>query len=162
MYYLLFLLFLISIDLGRANVGILVDGVGVSNFGYLRRFVYNIIRMFTLSGTYVNIMVYGNRQYRVGNFVQVISPAMIRKLVMGMPKVAGGKRRTGAALQSMVCYFWCLFLTWLSKPIFVTFLSKLFKTFHKFFKLTWLLWLDYIWKSNTWFLFIICEGFVGR
>lgn len=83
----------------------MVDGVGVTNFGYLRRFVYNIIRMFTLSGTYVNIMVYGTRQYRVCNFVQVMSPRMIRTLVNRMPKVSNGKRRTGAALQSMVSIF---------------------------------------------------------
>ena len=88
--------------MSRANVGIMVDGVGVANFGYLRRFVYNIIRIFTLSGTYVNLMVYGTRQYRVANFVQVMSPRMIRGLVNRMPKVSNGKRRTGAALQSMV------------------------------------------------------------
>ncbi|XP_066921742.1 uncharacterized protein [Clytia hemisphaerica] len=91
--------------LGRANIGILVDGVGVPNFGYLRRFIYNIIRMYSLSGTYVNLMVYGTRQYRVANFVQLRNTKQIKRLVMKMPKVANGKRRTGAALQAMLNCF---------------------------------------------------------
>jgi len=72
------------------------------NFGYLRRFVYNIIRMYSLSGTSVTLMVYGSKVFRVSNFVQIRRPRDIQKLVMRMPKVSNGKRRTGAALRAMV------------------------------------------------------------
>lgn len=47
-------------------------------------------------------MVYGSKVYRVSNFVQLRTPMDIRRLVMKMPKVANGARRTGAALQAMV------------------------------------------------------------
>lgn len=91
--------------LGKANIGILVDGVQAMNFGYIRRFVYNIIRMYSLSGTYVNLMVYGSKVFRVANFDQIRSPEDIKNLVKKMPKVSNGKRRTGAALQTMLKSF---------------------------------------------------------
>lgn len=37
-------------DLSRATIGFLVDGVDAANFGYTRRMVYNMIRMYSLSG----------------------------------------------------------------------------------------------------------------
>ena len=64
--------------------------------------VYNLIRMYSLSGTYVTIMVYGSKVFRVSNFAQCRNAADIKKLSMMMPKVANGQRKTGGALSSMV------------------------------------------------------------
>lgn len=105
------------LDLGRANIGILVDGVEAQNFGFVRRMVYNLIRMYSLSGSYVTIIVYGSKPFRVANFVQLRNARDIKKLCLSMPKVANGVRKTGAALQSMVSrkkntnllYFTCFY-----------------------------------------------------
>lgn len=92
----------IFLDLSRSNIAFLLDGVDPLNFGYVRRMIYNIIRMYTLSGSYVTIMVHGSRVYRVCNFAQIRKPADIKRLTMAIPKVANGVRKTGAALSQMV------------------------------------------------------------
>ena len=57
---------------------------------------------FTISGTYVSIMVYGSKVFRVSNFAQFRNADDIKKACMAMPKVANGVRKTGAALSAMV------------------------------------------------------------
>ena len=88
--------------MSRANIGILVDGVDIAKFGFFRRMVYNIIRMYSLSGTYINIMVYGSEVFQVVNFAQFRSADDLKKVCSSMPKVANGVRSTGNALKTMV------------------------------------------------------------
>lgn len=56
----------------------------------------------TVIGTYVSIMVYGSKVFRVSNFAQFRTADDIKKACMAMPKVANGVRKTGAALSAMV------------------------------------------------------------
>ena len=88
-----------------ANVAFLVEGFFPDNLGYVRRFVYNIIRTFKLSGTYVTLMDYGDAQYRVGNWVLLKSGADVRNLVRKLPKSSRPARRTGLALQAALNTF---------------------------------------------------------
>ena len=66
---------------------------------------YNIIRLFSLSGTYVTVVVYGKTQYRVANFVAVRNKKDIQKMCEGIPKIANGERQTGKALLYMANAF---------------------------------------------------------
>ena len=88
-----------------ANVAFLVEGFFPDNLGYVRKFIYNIIRTFKLSGTYVTLMDYGDAQYRVANWVQLKNGADVRNLVRKLPKSSRPSRRTGLALQAALNTF---------------------------------------------------------
>ena len=91
--------------LNKANIAILVEGFFPKNLGYIRRFIYNIIRFFSLSGTYVTLMDYGDAQYRVANWVQLRDGADVRRLVRKLPKSNKPARRTGLALTAALNTF---------------------------------------------------------
>ena len=78
-------------DLATANVGILVESVSLVDFGYIRHLVYNIMRMFALSGSYFSVVSYGTSRFRLTNFVQFRSEADIKKMVLQIPKEASGQ-----------------------------------------------------------------------
>ena len=93
------------IAVNKANVAFLVEGFFPKNLGYIRKFIYNIIRTFKLSGTYITLMDYGDAQYRVANWVQLKNGADVRKLVRKLPKSNRPARRTGLALQAALNTF---------------------------------------------------------
>lgn len=99
------LLIFFVIAVNKANIAFLVEGFFPKNLGYIRRFIYNIIRTFKLSGTYVTLMDYGDAQYRVANWVQLKNGAEVRKLVRKLPKSNRPARRTGLALQAALNTF---------------------------------------------------------
>lgn len=77
--------------LARANVAILVDSGSLVDFGYVRHCVYNIIRMFALSGSYFSVISYSSSIYRVCNFVQFKKPDDIKAMAEKIPKSASGQ-----------------------------------------------------------------------
>lgn len=89
----------------KANVAFLVEGFFPKNLGYIRKFIYNIIRTFKLSGTYITLMDYGDAQYRVANWVMLRNGADVRRLVRKLPKSNRPARRTGLALQAALNTF---------------------------------------------------------
>ncbi|XP_066921740.1 uncharacterized protein [Clytia hemisphaerica] len=91
--------------IGRANIAFLIDGTVAVDFGAVRRFIYNIIRLFSLSDTSININVYGSQVYRVCNFEQFRNGDEIKDVLRKMPKVLNGVRNTGAALKSILSDF---------------------------------------------------------
>eukprot|EP00794_Sanderia_malayensis_P016668 gene16668-18360_t len=91
--------------LARANVGILVEAISLENFGYIRHLIYNIIRMFALSGSYFSIVSYGTGQYRVSNFAQFTTEASIKSMAGKIPKGTSGQALTGKALSYMIGAF---------------------------------------------------------
>ena len=88
-----------------ANIAFLVEGFFKSNFQYVLSFIYNIIRFFSLSGTYVTVMDYGDNTYRAAHWVQLKNGEDVRKLCASIPKSRKPVRKTGMALQSMLASF---------------------------------------------------------
>ena len=103
LFLTIFLFFFAVVN--KANVAFLVEGFFPKNLGYIRKFIYNIIRTFSLAGTYVTLMDYGDAQYRVANWVQLRNGAEVRKLVRKLPKSNRPARRTGLALQAALNTF---------------------------------------------------------
>ena len=67
--------------------------------------VYNIIRFFSLSGTYVSIIDFGDAQYRVSNWMMLRNGAQARRLVNRIPKSKKRFRKVGAGLKAVLHTF---------------------------------------------------------
>ena len=67
--------------------------------------VYNIIRFFSLSGTYVSIIDFGDAQYRVSNWMMLRNGGQVRRLVNRIPKSKKRFRKTGSGLKAVLQTF---------------------------------------------------------
>ncbi|XP_065051247.1 uncharacterized protein LOC135680930 isoform X2 [Rhopilema esculentum] len=91
--------------LNKANIAFVIEGFFLKNLNYIRHMVYNIIRFFSLSGTYVSIIDFGDAQYRVGNWMMLRNGAQARRLVNRIPKSKKRFRKVGAGLKAVLHTF---------------------------------------------------------
>ena len=91
--------------MNKANIAFLVEGFFMKNFNYIRHLIYNIIRFFALSGTYVTAIDFGDAQYRVSNWVMLRNGGQVRRLVNRIPKSKKRFRKTGSALKAVLQTF---------------------------------------------------------